>query len=508
MDNRNRLLHRPGSRDPSPLEQDRGLDEARRRIRAAYDPAAFESAGRSVVGEVASFLARAQASSGAVLNWAPPEANIAAAVEMMRAGATPATLAKESLARGQTIHDPRYVGHQVPAPLPLAALMEMVSSISNQGMTVYEMGPWSSAVERVMIDLLGRELGLRPGFGGILTSGGSLANLTALLSARNLADREAWRRGLRGGGDVIISHEENHYSVERAAGILGIGAANCLKARVDWRRKMDPTRLDDQLRRLRTEGRGVIAVVAAAGSTRAGVFDPLDEIAEVCERHDVRLHVDAAHGGAAALSPRYAFHLKGIERAASVTWDAHKMLFIPALSTYLFYQQADDQYHAVSQEASYLFDPVARQDDAYNTGLGTIECTKRAAALSLWACWSVYGRGLFADLVDVTFGMARACARRLEAEPDFELLAEPESNVVLFRHRPAFLQNVSDAAVSRYQARLRTALIRSGEAYIVPAIDAGVGALRMVVMNPLTTEDHFEGLIATLRSLGRAIGCA
>jgi L-2,4-diaminobutyrate decarboxylase len=474
------------------------------RIAEAYDPALFLEHGQVVLREIEAFLSRSQRCQGKVLNWRMPSENLHAAAALLDQPTGLQALLRTTFDRGQTLHDPRYIGHQVAAPIPLAALMESVSAVANQGMTVYEMGPWSSAVERVMIQRLGEQLGLQPGFGGILTSGGSLANLTALLTARNIALGTAWQHGVPGGAasGVILASPESHYCIERAAGILGLGTDGCVRVALDAAGRIDPDRLRHQIEGLQRERRPVIAVVASACTTRAGTYDPLRAIASVCRDTGVWLHVDAAHGGAAAFSARHAHRLDGIEQADSVVWDAHKMMFIPALSTYLFYRRAQDQCRAANQDAPYLFDEAAERVEAYNTGLGTIECTKRAAALSLWAVWSVHGPALFSDLVDSTFGMARCFADRLAAEEDFDLLNEPEANIVLFRFVPAPLRGVSDRAVGQFQKAVRQRLIESGEAYIVPAVDRGVDALRLVVMNPLTTEQHLEQVLASLRRFG------
>jgi len=484
------------------------LAHARQRIVTAYDSQAFAQAGHDVVDEIARFLQRSQRSETAVLNWREPLENIRDAAALIDENTTAdvRSLVRTIFSRGQTMHDPRYIGHQVPPPVPVSAMFEAVSSISNQGMTIYEMGPWSSAVERVMIARLGETLGLAPGFGGVLTSGGSLANLTALLTARNVALSGVWKQGVAAAqGAVIIAHGESHYCVERAAGILGIGTENCLKAALDEHGKMDARKLADQLATLKQAGRTVIAVVASACSTRTGAYDPLRVIAAVCRRYGVWFHVDAAHGGGAAFSETYAHYLDGIDEADSIVWDAHKMMFMPALSTYLFYRRSTDQYHAVSQQASYLFDDNAQRADAFNTGLGTIECTKRAAAFSLWATWAIHGKRLFADLIDTTYGVARQFAARIDAHPDCDLLHPPESNILVFRYMPGALRHAEPERIGAFQNALRKRIIESGEFYIVPATDRGIGALRLVVMNPLTTEAHFDRLLESLTAASSAL---
>lgn len=483
------------------------IQQSQRRIAAAYLPERLQKDGRSMLDEMAAFLMRSQRCEGAVLNWRAPLDNIDDAAALLdSANSDPAAVVRSLLSRGQTIHDPRYMGHQVAPPLPLAALLEAVSGLANQGMTIYEMGPWSSAVERAMVSRLGTELGLAPGFGGIVTSGGSLANLTALLTARNRLDPNVWKNGATAGaGAVVLASEESHYSIRRAAGILGIGTESCLPLETGADGKVDPRLLAGRLATLRQEGRPVVAVVASACSTRCGLYDQLDDIGAVCESFGVWFHVDAAHGGAAVFSPRYSHYLRGIERADSVIWDAHKMLFIPALSTYLFYKRANDQYLAANQLATYLFDSNASRVEAFNTGLGTVECTKRAAAFSLWGCWSVYGKPIFRDLVEATFGTTRLIAARMKARPDFELLYEPEANILVFRYVPEQLAGASRDVVGAFQATVRQRLIESGEGYIVPATDGGDTVLRMVIMNPLTTVEHFDAVADALRRHGEVV---
>ena len=182
------------------------LDSARERIRAAYDPALLEAAGHRLVDLLAGHLARVEASRERVLNWHEPAANVEAAREILDAAESLregdlaerfAELVRTVLARGHNLHDPRYIGHQVPAPVPLAGLFDAIGTVTNQVMAVYEMGPWASAVERALIDALGESIGWRRGeFSGLITNGGSLANLTALLTARTITLGDSGERGL------------------------------------------------------------------------------------------------------------------------------------------------------------------------------------------------------------------------------------------------------------------------------------------------------------------------
>jgi L-2,4-diaminobutyrate decarboxylase len=363
-------------------------------------------------------------------------------------------------------------------------------------------------VELAMVQELGEAVGWAPGsFSGSVTHGGSLANLTGLLTARYVALGEAWDHGLarEAREPVLVAHADAHYSVARAAGILGLGSRQTVRVGLDARGRMDPRLLDDELTRLRSDATPVVAVVACACATPTGAFDPLEDIAAVCRRHGVWLHVDAAHGGAALLSDRHRHLLAGIDQADSVVWDAHKMLFVPALCAFVLYRDRERIFDAFKQDAPYLFDPAAPGLADYDSGVRSIECTKRAAAFGLWGVWSLFGRQLFADMVDVTYDLGQTLYEKLSAADDFVPLHEPQCNIMVFRYVPAELHDAPRERVGDFQLDLRRRLIESGEFYIVPAKPDGVGALRVSIMNPLTTPEHLDQLMDALRSHGREL---
>ena len=423
------------------------------------------------------------------------------------------------LQRGLNLHDPRYIGHQVPASVPLGGLFDAVGSVTNQVMAIYEMGPWATAVERAMIAELGAALGWEPGsFSGRrhprrLAGQPHRAADRPQRGAWAAPGKRAWRSGraraarqrAARSAPVLLAHAETHYSVARAAGILGIGSHQVVRVGLDARGRMDPARLDEELTRVEAEGRPVVAVVACACATPTGAFDPLNDIADVCARHDVWLHVDAAHGGAAVLSDRHRHLVAGLDRADSVVWDAHKMLFVPGLCAFVLYRDRGHRFEAFRQDAPYLFDPAAPGLAEYDSGMKTVECTKRAAAFGLWGVWSLFGRQLFADMVDVTFALGRTFYDKLQAADDFEPLHDPQCNIVVFRHVPAGLRGASAERIGDFQLELRRRIIESGDFYIVPFKRDGIGALRVTIINPLTTAAHLDAFMDALRRHGREL---
>jgi L-2,4-diaminobutyrate decarboxylase len=498
------------------------LTASRDRIAAAYNPATLESAGSRLLSVVADHLRRVELRETKVLNWNEPRILIREARQFLATGDVAAAtggsnaeitsrisdIVQATLARGQNLHHPHYVGHQVPAPVPLAALFDFVGSVTNQVMAIYEMGPWATAVEHAVIEAVGERLGFQPkGFSGLITSGGTLANLTGLLTARNVALGDSWTTGLTGRSPapVLIAHADAHYSVTRSAGILGLGTDQIVMAALDDRRRMDANRLEDSLNGLRSRGVPIVAVSAASCATPIGAFDLLRDIAAVCRRHDVWLHVDAAHGGALTFSPRHRHLLEGIELADSVVCDAHKMMFMPALCAMLFYRDPKHRLATFHQEAPYLFDPAAPELAEFDSGIVNFECTKRATAFGVWGVWSLLGTQIFTDMVDVTIDLAQQFHTMLTAAADFTPLHEPQCNIVAFRYLPPELRDEPTEKIDALQLSLRRAVIESGEFYLVQSRIDGRPVLRTTMMNPLTTADDLRGLLDCLSRRGRQL---
>lgn len=477
-------------------------------IEDAYSPELFRSLATIWQQKLSDHLQSVFGRTGNVLNWEQPENLVTAAEAFLHDGSSKpcgdlaekfARLVDCSLKAGQNLHHPRYIGHQVPASLPTAALFDAVGTVTNQPMAIYEMGPWATAVEHAVVRAMQRIIGWDPDeCAGLLTGGGSLANLTALLTARNVAFPDCWENGIPANAR-IFAHSDSHYCVVRSAGVLGIGTNRIGRVKLDAGRRMDPQHLDDLLKEAAGNGERVIAVSAAACATPIGAFDPLNEIADVCERHGVWLHVDAAHGGGALMSRAHRYRLDGIERADSLVWDAHKMMFVPALCAAVMYRKKAHRFEAFQQDAPYLFDPSDPGLAAFDFGMSTVECTKRTLGFGLWSTWAMFGESVFEEMVDHTFDIAQYFHGLLETADDFETLHVPECNIVVFRFLPESMRHATAADVDQLQHRIRTALIRSGQFYIVQTKLDGRTALRVAVMNPLTSRRDMEHLTEAIR---------
>jgi L-2,4-diaminobutyrate decarboxylase len=450
-----------------------------------------------------------------VLNWETPEAAIRLADSFLDRGrfqrTSDETLKSFSecmdqiLSSGQNLHHPRFIGHQVPASIPLAGLLDAIGTMTNQVMAIYEMGPWATAVEFALVGRLCQRIGWDPATSsGLLTSGGSLANLTALLTARNVAFPNSWEQGVPSDAALVVQSDA-HYCVARAAGIIGLGTQQVHRVELDEARRMDPKHLDHVLKTLKDQGRRVIAVSACACATPIGAFDPLEDVSAVCRRHNIWLHVDAAHGGASLMSRRHRHLLKGLEQADSVVWDAHKMMYVPALCAAVLYRNRDHRFQTFHQDAPYLFDPSNPGMAEYDSGMRTIECTKRALGFGLWGLWSVFSEELFEQLVDHTFERARQFHEMLEAADDFVTMHVPQCNIVAFRYLPRDMMKESTESQNRFQREIRSRMIRAGRFYIVQTQLKNLAALRVTVMNPLTRREELEELLQEIRRTGEEV---
>ena len=475
-----------------------------------FDPAAFRTQGHALVDQLADYLAAAN-NTMPVLPWTEPAPMVERWADdfptQPPADVTRAmqALLADVIAQSNHLHHPRYVGHQVTAPLPQAALWEMASTLLNNGMAVYEMGPVGTAMERSLIRWMGTHLGYdRTRCDGVLTSGGSAGNLTALLAARqDRAGFDAWTLGNHAGPPLcILAGEGAHYSVGRATQIMGWGADGVVTVPLDDHYRMRPDALPAALARAHSLGRKPIAVAASACSTATGSFDPLDAIADFCQREGLWLHVDGAHGASAALSPKYRHLLSGIQHADAVVWDAHKMLLMPALITAVIFKNGSPSFHAFAQHASYLFEGAAPEDEWFNLGRRTLECTKRMMSLKLYATLRLCGTQMFSDYVTAAFDLGKTFGTMLRAERDFAVPVDPECNIVCFRYTPP--GETDEKRIDLLQGRIRKKLIEQGAFYLVQTALNGRTYLRVTLINPLTTESDLLALIAGVRTAAKS----
>lgn len=476
-------------------------DQARAAIAAMFDAEGFRIQGHALIDLLADLLAQQLAGRGKVLDWREPtdeDLRWRQPLPQMPAISADGLLARlkdDILAGNLAIHHPHNLGHQVAAPLPQAALCDLVAALANQAMAVYETGPSATMLERQVLRWLAELVGW-PQAQGVLTSGGAQANLTALLAARQATLRrhgiDAWQDGVGARPLRILASEHAHYSVARAAGIMGLGSAAVVKVAADDAGGMRPDALAAAHWACLDEDAIVIAVAATASCTPTGSVDPLREIGQYCRAQQLWLHVDGAHGASMLLSPQRREQLDGMELADSLTWDGHKLLYMPAAVSAVLFRHGADSYAAFAQDASYLFQGETAEAEAYNVSYRTLECTKRMMGLKLWAAFSLYGVEGLGMLVDEVCGRARLFSGLVAAHPQFELLMAPQTNIVCFRH---LQPGLAAEALSRHQATLRQRIVQSGAYHLTQVEYRGEIWLRVTLMNPFTEQAHLAALL-------------
>jgi glutamate decarboxylase len=364
---------------------------------------------------------------------------------------------------------------------------------------------------------------------GVVASGGTVANITALWAARNASlgprgdfggvEREALPAALRHYGHadaVVIGPESMHYSFAKAAGLLGIGERGLIRVPTDYRGRMDLAALRETVAACRAQGAHVIAIVGVAGSTDAGAIDPLAEIADIAAEANAHFHVDAAWGGPLLFSNKYRSRLAGIERADSVTIDGHKQLYLPLGIGLVLFRQPQFA-RAIEKHAHYLSRPGSA-----DLGKRSLEGSRPGKALYLHAALNIIGRDGYAALVNDSIRKVRDLADAIRVRPDFELLMEPDSNVILYRYLPEAcrmdvlsgdLGAEQNRALNRLNERVHKAQRQAGRTYVSRTTlfntphgrDVPVVAFRAVVANPLTSEADLAAVLDDQRALAAAI---
>jgi L-2,4-diaminobutyrate decarboxylase len=395
-------------------------------------------------------------------------------------------------------HHPGFVGQQLSVPPPLVGPVSMLATILNNSAAIFEGAPVLIALEHRVVTWMKHKIGYDEQAAGILTSGGSLGALTALLAMRQAKmPSDVWHDGLWEAqpGAVLVCREA-HYCNRRASAILGFGERLVRPVETDENFAMDLGSLEAAYDQACSLGARPLAVVANAGSTATGSYDDLEAIAGFCEAHDLWLHVDAAHGGSAILSARYAPLLRGIDRADSIVWDAHKLMLMPSMCTAVLFRNRAHLDNTFRQEAAYLLSGPT--DSWYEPARRNFETTKPAIVLPLYVALRTLGVSFFGEYIDYVYDLARAFADELQSRPNFELLVRPQSNIVCFRVRA--IPEKADAL----QLRLREAVNLEGRFFIMRTTMRGATWLRVVLMNPATRLADLRALLDELTDLARA----
>lgn len=383
-------------------------------------------------------------------------------------------------------------------------LAEMIAAALNVNAMLWRTSPAATELEEVTADWLRRLLGLPEEFGAVIYDTASISSLCALAAAREVVPSlSARERGLAASPIKLrlYASEHAHSSIEKAAITLGLGQASLRKIPVDDQYRMDVRALERAIQEDRSSGWKPFCVVATVGTTSTTSIDPVPRIADICEREQLWLHVDAAYGGSAAILPEMRWVLDGCQRADSIVVNPHKWLFVQIDLSVLFCRRMDALRRAFSLVPEYLRSPEGEVKNFMDYGP---QLGRRFRALKLWFVMRYFGAEGLADRIRHHIALARQFASWVEGSSDFELLAPVHFSTVCFRARPRDLKR-SESQLNSLNRRLLEEVNAEGRVFLSHTELGGRFALRLAVGNIRTTGEHVrlaqERLAAALERL-------
>jgi len=370
-------------------------------------------------------------------------------------------------------------------------LGELLAAAFNVNSMLWHSCPSATELEQVTLDWLRQMLGLRSEFFGIIYDGGSSSTFHAIAAAReqlpNLNIRE---RGLAGRSDIpplrLYTSEQGHSSIDKAVIALGLGLDSVKRVAVDEQYRLDPQALAAAIAEDRSNGILPFCVVATVGSTSCTSIDPIPAIADICEREELWLHVDAAHGGAAAVVPEMRYVFDGCERADSIVINPHKWLFVPLDLSVLYTRKPEILHRAFNVLPEYL--RTTQGDKVVNYMDYGIPLGRRFRALKLWFVLRYFGTEGIAARIREHIRLAQQFAEWVDVHAEFERLAPVPLSTVCYRAHPAGMDD--SQKLNRFNEQLMQAINNTGEAFLSHTELSGNFTIRLVVSQLRTTERH------------------
>ncbi len=429
----------------------------------------------------------------------------------------------------------RYFGMMNPAPLPVAVFAEAICAAMNQNAASWRHAPSGTAIEKTVIRWLCDLFGLPENSFGTFVAGGSIANITGLKLAinrslgRSLADLDMTTAP---GPDLarltFYVSSQGHYSFDKAADLLGLGRDQLRKIPLDELYRIDLEALAKTLAADEAAGLEPSCIIGIAGSTNTGSIDKLDRLADLAARHGCWFHVDAAYGGAVALSEMYRSMLTGIERADSITVDPHKWFYMPFAAGGILVRDGDFLRHSFLVHPEYYMEKARREDggsaldqdgrlldrrgfhkgDKVNFFQYGVQGSRRLSALNLWMAFRTVGRRRYAEWVEKDIELARIMAARMRRQPDFRILGPNTLGVCNFRWEPRNENGgdlFDDETNDRFNRDLQARVEREGDAWFSFTELDGRVTLRVNVENRCMEQNDIERLVQLIRRTADAI---
>lgn len=403
-------------------------------------------------------------------------------------------------------HHPHYTAHlNCPVAIP-AITAELIQASFNTSVDTWDQSGGGTFIEQKLIDWTAGRIGFGSDADGVFTSGGTQSNLMALLLARDNLSQRLWQHSTREQGlhpqanrFRIFCSGIGHFSIQKAAALLGLGYDAVVPVPCDDYYRMDVSALNEAIEDTREQGLLPMAVVATAGTTDFGSIDPIPPIAELSHREGLWLHVDAAYGCGLLTSPRHGHLLQGIAQADSVSVDYHKSFLQPVSCSALL---ARDKHTlgCVTWHADYLNPLCQRQEGTPNLVDKSLQTTRRFDALKLWLTLRTLGPEALGTAFDQVIHLARQAYLLLLSDNHIEVLHQPQLSTLVFRYRPDM--DMSDPALDELNQSVRKALMRSGEALVAATRVLGRQYLKFTLLNPDTRIRDIQAVLRLIKRHG------
>ncbi|XP_044581560.1 glutamate decarboxylase isoform X1 [Cotesia glomerata] len=389
---------------------------------------------------------------------------------------------------------------------------EWLTATANTNMFTYEIAPVFILMEHVVLQKMRELIGWNTG-DSILAPGGSISNLYAFLAARHKMFPQYKERGLAavGGQLVMFTSDQCHYSVKSCASVCGLGTDNCVMVPSDERGRIIPSKLEELILERKARGHIPFFVNATAGTTVIGAFDPIAQIADICEKYKLWLHVDAAWGGGLLLSRKYRHpRLTGIERADSVTWNPHKLMGALLQCSTIHFKEEGLLISCNQMSAEYLFMTDKLYDVRYDTGDKVIQCGRHNDIFKLWLQWRAKGTEGFEKLMDRLMELSEYMVKRIKQMSDrFYLILEPELVNVCFWYLPTRVRNMPhgperERILGEICPILKGRMMESGTLMVgYQPDDRRPNFFRNIISSAAVTEADIDFLLAEMDRLGQ-----
>uniref|UniRef100_A0A8C9TYU9 Glutamate decarboxylase 1 n=1 Tax=Scleropages formosus TaxID=113540 RepID=A0A8C9TYU9_SCLFO len=421
---------------------------------------------------------------------------------------------RDTLKYGVRTGHPRFF-NQLSSGLDIIGLAgEWLTSTANTNMFTYEIAPVFVLMEQLTLKKMREIIGWPNGEGdGIFSPGGAISNMYSVMVARYKYFPEAKTKGMSAVPRLVLfTSEHSHYSIKKSGAALGFGVENVILLKSDERCvKVIPADLEAKIIEAKQKGYVPLFVNATAGTTVYGAFDPIDEIADLCEKYNMWLHVDGAWGGGLLMSRKHRHKLSGIERANSVTWNPHKMMGVPLQCSAILVREKGLLQGCNQMCAGYLFQPDKQYDVTYDTGDKAIQCGRHVDIFKFWLMWKAKGTIGFEQHINKCLELSEYLYNKIKDREGFEMVfrGEPQHTNVCFWYVPPSLRGMPDCEERRERLhkvapKIKAMMMESGTTMVgyQPQGDK-VNFFRMVISNQAATKSDIDFLIEEIERLGQ-----